>query len=111
MVNNQRAAFMVRDEISPFLAVNVQNYAVLFNLDVSGSMAGTKWNNVCDSVDRFVSYLGENDLVAAMVFNHEVKLLAKMSPNDSLFKKRVVEPSSPRNVVVVVQRYEKPVGK
>jgi hypothetical protein len=36
-------------------------------------------------VDRFVGFLGENDLIAAMVFNQEVKLLAKMSANDPLF--------------------------
>lgn len=63
----------------------------MFNLDVSGSMSGSKWNSVCQSVSRFTNFLGETDLIAAMVFNSEVKLLATMSVNDPLFKKPQVQ--------------------
>ena len=49
-------------------------------------MAGQKWTSVCQSVDNFSRQLSENDLIAAMLFNHEVKLLAKMDPRDELFQ-------------------------
>ena len=88
MANNQGAALIYHEEIKPFLAVQQQNYSVLFNLDVSGSMSGNKWRSVCHSVSRFANFLGGNDLIAAMVFNHESKLLVSMSPNDPLFKKQ-----------------------
>jgi hypothetical protein len=75
-----------------------QNYAVMFNLDVSGSMSGSKWSSVCQSVARFNNFLGENDIIAAMVFNHEAKLLSTMSQNDELFKRQpVYRPPSPVN--------------
>lgn len=69
-----------------------QNYSVLFNLDVSGSMSGNKWYSVCQAVARFTDFLGANDLISAMVFNHEAKLLASMSANDPLFKKEAFRP-------------------
>jgi hypothetical protein len=70
VANNQGAAFMIHEEINPFLALQRQNYAVMFNLDVSGSMSGQKWNSVCQSVARFTNFLSEGDIIAAMVFNH-----------------------------------------
>ncbi len=82
VANQQGAAMFIHEEVNPFLKLQIQNYAVLFNLDVSGSMAGQKWRNVCTSVDRFVGNLGENDLICSMVFNHEVKLLVSMDAND-----------------------------
>lgn len=88
---------MIHEEVNPFLAIQQQNYSVLFNLDVSGSMAGNKWRNVCQAVQRFTNFLGENDLIAAMVFNHEAKLLSTMNANDPLFKRQqVYRPPSPQ---------------
>jgi uncharacterized protein YegL len=48
----------------------VKNFAVMFNLDVSGSMSGSKWTNVCKSVSAFISKLGGSDLVSGLVFNN-----------------------------------------
>lgn len=45
-------------------------------------MAGQKWGSVCQSVSRFAGFLGENDLISAMVFNHEAKLLSTMNASD-----------------------------
>jgi len=58
VANNQGAAFLIHEEVNPFIALKLNNYAVLFNLDVSGSMSGQKWKNVCTSVDRFAGFLG-----------------------------------------------------
>ena len=77
---------IVRNQDNPYLQLTVQNYAILFNLDVSGSMAGSKWNSVCQSVDTFVDKLGDRDLIAAMVFNNKVQLLSKMTEDDELLR-------------------------
>ncbi len=103
VANERGAAFMVHEEVNPFLAIQRQNYAVMFNLDVSGSMSGIKWNSVCQSVARFTNFLGEGDIIAAMVFNHEAKLLVKMSANDELFGRRAQSP--PRQYQVQQQQY------
>lgn len=86
IANKTGAAFFLQENVSPVLSLQMQNFAVLLNLDVSGSMAGQKWRSVCQSVDKFTDFLGERDLIAAMVFNHEAKLLSKLESDDDLFK-------------------------
>ena len=53
---------------------------VLFNLDCSGSMAGSKWNRVVQAVENFTSHLGQNDLVCGIVFNNTIRAIT--SPLD-----------------------------
>ena len=36
-------------------------------------------------MNQFADFLGSGDLLAAMVFNHETKMLSKMKNNDNLF--------------------------
>lgn len=86
--SNQTTAIMMQTRRQPVIHVKKQNFAVLLNLDVSGSMEGAKWNSVCSSVDSFIDYLGEDDLVSAMVFNDEVKMLSKISTQDRLVKQQ-----------------------
>jgi hypothetical protein len=87
------------------LQLKVQNFAVLLNLDVSGSMAGQKWRSVCSSVDKFVDFLGENDLVSALVFNHETKMLSKMGADDKLFE-RPKSNQTQMNKTIQIQKVE-----
>jgi hypothetical protein len=75
----------LRRENQPYLQVRVKNFAVMFNLDVSGSMSGNKWTNVCSSVTSFISKLGESDLVSGLVFNDQSKLLSNIQEDDKLF--------------------------
>ena len=63
----------------------MKNFAVMFNLDVSGSMSGSKWTNVCKSVSTFISKLGGSDLVSGLVFNDQVKMLSSIKEDDKLF--------------------------
>lgn len=84
----QTTAIAFRKVTQPVLQLKMQNYAVLFNLDVSGSMSGQKWKSVCESVDGFIDFLGEDDLVSALVFNDETKQLSKMSASDKLFEQQ-----------------------
>ncbi len=67
--NQQGNALFLKQEYNPYLQIKVKNFAVMFNLDVSGSMSGSKWNNVCSSVGTFISKLGDTDLVSGLVFN------------------------------------------
>jgi uncharacterized protein YegL len=51
------------------------NYAVLFNLDMSGSMAGDPWKKVCAGTQYLLNNLGEKDFAGGMVFNDKCTLL------------------------------------
>ena len=43
---------------------------MLFNLDISGSMSGAKWNKVVNSVANFIKKLSEGpNVVKAIIFN------------------------------------------
>lgn len=86
VASGENKALLLHKEVKPCLQVSVKNFAVMFNLDVSGSMSGNKWSNVCSSVDSFVNKLGDSDFVSGLVFNHEVKLISNMQANDPLFK-------------------------
>lgn len=47
----------------------MEYYAVLFTLDISGSMHGPKWDVTRHAVVDFIRYLGPNDIVSSIVFN------------------------------------------
>ncbi len=83
--SNQGSAVILQRENKPYLQIKVKNFAVMFNLDVSGSMSGNKWSNVCSSVSSFISKLGGSDLVSGLVFNDQAKLLSNIEENDKLF--------------------------
>jgi len=84
IATDDMAIFGVHEEYQPYLAIKEQKFAVLFNLDISGSMAGSKWTKVCQSVDKFVRFLGEGDLVAGVVFNDKIDILTKPSQQKAL---------------------------
>jgi hypothetical protein len=79
ITSQQGQAFLVKKEVNPYLQFTVKNFAIMLNLDVSGSMDGKKWTSVCSSVTNFMAKLGDSDLVSALVFNDEVKILTKVS--------------------------------
>lgn len=85
ITSQQGQAFLVKKEVNPYLKFTVKNFAIMLNLDVSGSMDGKKWTSVCSSVTNFMAKLGNSDLVSALVFNDEVKLLTKISEDDKVF--------------------------
>lgn len=80
--NEEGQAFVaVRQQEKAFLLAQKQMFIVLFTLDISGSMAGARWNKVCNSVDRFVDYLGPEDLVCGVSFNEKVNILTLPTQN------------------------------
>lgn len=57
----------------------VENYAVLFTLDISGSMSGHRWEVARHATVDFIRYLGSNDVVSAIVFNDNPHLVMHWS--------------------------------
>lgn len=74
--NEEGQAFVaVRQQKKAFVMAQKQMFIVLFTLDISGSMSGGRWSKVCNSVDRFVDFLGPEDLVCGVSFNETVNIL------------------------------------
>ena len=67
-----QTGMMFTQTARPVISVQRPNFAVLFNLDISGSMSGTRWNRVKASVSNFMSSLSETDLVSCVCFNGDV---------------------------------------
>lgn len=70
-----RNAMAVHQVNTPFLRVVRKNFAVLLNLDISGSMSGRRFNSLKSSVDNFMRNLDQNDIISCLVFNDKVQLL------------------------------------
>jgi uncharacterized protein YegL len=73
--NSQGTFMAVRQQVNPVLLAQKQLFIVLFTLDISGSMSGGRWTKVCNSVKKFVQFLGPEDLVCGVAFNEKVSIL------------------------------------
>lgn len=69
------AAMALQEKIDPVLLIEKQQFVVLFTLDISGSMSGMKWVQVCESVEKIINYLEEDDLIGCVVFNDKIDVL------------------------------------
>ena len=49
----------------------------MFNLDMSGSMNGTRWLKVKRAVNNFIGGLCDDDLVCGLVFNNQAQVITK----------------------------------
>ncbi|KAL4442197.1 hypothetical protein ABPG74_009215 [Tetrahymena malaccensis] len=59
----------------PFISVSIKKFIVLFNLDISGSMAGSRWSQLCKCITTFTERLTSQDLVSVILFNDSVTFL------------------------------------
>ena len=84
---------MQRIQNKPAITLRKKNFVVLFNLDCSGSMSGSRWKKVCNAVRNFVNHLKPTDLVCGVVFNEEFKLLT--SPFAELLEKKRIPQIQP----------------
>ncbi|CAD8097438.1 unnamed protein product [Paramecium primaurelia] len=89
--NNQARIALRQQTYEPVVSMQINNYIVLFTLDVSGSMKNN-WYKVCYAVKNFLNILGQNDLVLGIIFNDEVKVL---TANQQPTAKKVQQPSQP----------------
>mmetsp|Transcript_10567 Transcript_10567/g.20347 ORF Transcript_10567/g.20347 Transcript_10567/m.20347 type:complete len:254 (+) Transcript_10567:1241-2002(+) len=62
-------ALAMRQRRDPFLMLRAKKFAVLFNLDISGSMEGRRWTRVKQCVERFMHSMAPTDLIGAICFN------------------------------------------
>jgi Mg-chelatase subunit ChlD len=72
----------LRKNVSSMEFINehlVENYAVLFTLDISGSMQGHRWNVTRHATIDFIKYLENNDVVSSVVFNESPHLVMHWS--------------------------------
>lgn len=75
MQHDEGTLFFAREQVQRQITVTENNYAILFNLDISSSMEGYRWTAVCNSVQKFVSNLSNIDFVAGITFDSQAKLL------------------------------------
>jgi uncharacterized protein YegL len=61
----------------------VNRYLVMFTIDQSGSMAGSKWTQLKRAIDNFIGKLEEDDLVSAIVFNNQIKCITEQRPGSA----------------------------
>jgi Mg-chelatase subunit ChlD len=60
-------------------------FAIVFNIDISGSMAGRRFNLVKKSVRKFLAECPNDDFVAAICFNSTPRLLRLRRKTSSRF--------------------------
>ena len=82
---------MQRVEANPTLTLSKRNFVVLFNLDCSGSMSGSRWRRVCEAVRNFVAHLKEDDLVGGVIFNDQFHLLTSPLEQGNIPQKKKEE--------------------
>ena len=76
MVSDENIALIgIKERNDPVLMVKKLNFVVLFTLDISGSMRGSSWNQVCRSVSQIVNFLGNEDLIGCVLFNEKPEIL------------------------------------
>ena len=49
--------------------MSARKYAVMFNLDKSGSMNGARWTKVKRAVNTFIGGMCNDDLICGLAFN------------------------------------------
>ena len=55
------------------IGLSAIKYAIMFNLDMSHLMKGTRWRKLKIVVNNFIKGLSGNDLVCGIVFNENAK--------------------------------------
>ena len=65
----------IQNQERPVLQLQEVKYVILFTLDTSGSMSGSRWNSVCSSVRNIVEHLNQHDLVAGLTFSDKADIV------------------------------------
>ena len=98
VIADERAALIgIRQRVENVLMVEKQSFVVLFTLDISGSMSGNSWRQVCDSVSLIINNLGEEDLIGCMVFNDSIQNVLTYNENAQYKVNINPAPPVPRN--------------
>ena len=72
--SGQRAVVVAQHD-QAVMRVSRTSFAVVFNIDISGSMKGSRYQRVKESVAHFLANTPADDLVAGLCFNSSVMML------------------------------------
>ncbi|CAD8149053.1 unnamed protein product [Paramecium octaurelia] len=97
MKNEHMTIGLMQEKYRPVVQITVNNYIVIFTLDISGSMENN-WPKVCGAVSGFLDNLGENDLVLGITFNNQVNIITKPELEKKIQNPRPPPPQSNSNV-------------
>ncbi|OMJ72401.1 hypothetical protein SteCoe_29164 [Stentor coeruleus] len=76
--SGNQSALMIHQRSAPVVQVKRNRFAVLLNLDFSGSMRGQRWNSLKNSVSMFLRNLQQGDLACCCLFNDKVQMLNRL---------------------------------
>jgi len=57
------------------VGLRLQKFIMLFTLDISGSMSGSRWNSVTEAVRNFCNNTVDSDIFGVMLFNDKAQFL------------------------------------
>jgi uncharacterized protein YegL len=77
------AGMAFQQQSIPVMMLQRKNFAVVLNLDISGSMNGQRFNSLKNSVQRFLNNLEQTDVVTCLVFNEKVQMLNNYQPRQT----------------------------
>ena len=64
-------------ERSLALGVRRNRYMVMFTIDGSGSMSGSRWKQVRSAIQMFIGNLSEDDLISTIIFNDKAQCVTE----------------------------------
>eukprot|EP01083_Nonionella_stella_P018400 51271_1 len=74
ITDGENALFMQQDRV--VLSAEREKFLVLFTLDKSGSMSGSRWTKLQQAISSFLNALDGGDIVGVVLFNDKVQRLA-----------------------------------
>ncbi|KAL4442814.1 hypothetical protein ABPG74_010703 [Tetrahymena malaccensis] len=69
------ALMRVQQQEQRMIQIQIKKFIIVFNLDISGSMSGSRWRQVCQCVSKFTDSLTEDDFAQVILFNDSTKIL------------------------------------
>lgn len=53
------------------IGIERNHYLVMFTIDGSGSMSGSKWAQVRRAISSFINNLSDEDMISTIIFNNQ----------------------------------------
>lgn len=86
-------AMMVAQSSQPVARISKVSFAIVFNIDISGSMSGRRYELVKRSVREFLRECPDDDLVAGICFNDSPTLLKPMQISQYSSRRALMPPA------------------
>jgi len=98
--SGQRAVVVAQHD-QAVMRVSRTSFAVVFNIDISGSMKGSRYQRVKESVAHFLANTPADDLVAGLCFNSSVMMLKSVEVRTAPASRSAIVAPTPRTATVV----------